>query len=89
MTAGNAARRRRGPQEPVVDDGDGHDGQQQQGKDVGNVVQHRQSFALLAPNLQHGQKCFLGDLDRPDLFHAFLALFLLFQQLALARRSPP
>src|SRR3954467_3515485 len=36
-------------------------------------------------SLQHRQECFLRDFDRADLLHAFLALFLLVEQLALAR----
>src|SRR6185503_1964449 len=40
--------------------------------------------STLAP-LQHREESLLRDLDCADLFHAFLALFLLFEQLALAR----
>ena len=36
-------------------------------------------------DLQHGQERLLRDLDRADLLHALLALFLLLEELALAR----
>src|SRR3989440_13045521 len=39
-------------------------------------------------NLQHRQERFLRDLDRAHLLHALLSLFLLLEQLALARYVP-
>src|SRR6186997_588363 len=41
--------------------------------------------ALLGPDLQHGEKRFLRNLDTADALHALLAFLLLLQQLALAR----
>src|SRR3954465_8730176 len=39
----------------------------------------------LVGDLQHRQKRFLRNLDRADLLHALLALFLLLEELALSR----
>src|ERR1017187_8014550 len=39
-------------------------------------------------DLQHGKEGLLRDLDAPQLFHALLALFLLLEELLLARDVP-
>src|SRR5579864_7905181 len=40
-------------------------------------------------DLQHGQEGLLGDIDAANTLHAFLAFFLLFEQLTLARDVAP
>src|SRR5688572_32524583 len=46
----------------------------------------RLSWAVISlSEREHGQKCFLRDLDRPDLFHASLPFLLLLEKLPLPR----
>src|SRR3712207_4102164 len=48
-----------------------------------DVTRHGSGTFLLV-DLQDGEEGFLGDLDFADALHALLALFLLFEELALA-----
>src|ERR1700721_3425592 len=52
--------------------------------DTGNCRVDQGLIAALA-DLQNSQECLLGNVDAADAFHALFALFLFFEQLALAR----
>src|SRR6478752_9870591 len=80
---GSAARRRRGLRNQSSIIATSTTGPASHARKVETCINMKNpSFAA---DLQHGQEGFLWNLHRTDLFHAFFAGLLFFEQLALAR----